>query len=612
MTDPQADYLDELAASLRMANARIDRLERDRLDALLGVGTPGRSGIDLSAGEPVPGGGPFAPTALIQAGAVMAESVVVGLRSGAGSLVVNGGFEDGAQFAYGAAGAVPGWENGDVAPGSGVVSTDTRIAAGAPHSGVQHIQVQRTAGANRVVGTMLFPVMPGRKIYISGWYWCDSGPTTAGVAIEWYTAAGVHTATDGNFPAVAADSTYRQSSGTFVVPTTAAYARVVVGTFGSNGAVVYDDVVAYYTDDRIENGPATTIIDENGIAVLDGAISVEDSYGVAGSVTGKGFGGSWLRFIMWRLYNSNFKYGQSTDIAASIVGTASTTADYDASITSALPHWVVSASPSSLTVATDAAAPSGRSLQSVGSSTDKVFQDAPVIPGKHYSLLVTAKGSGAGANLGLRLSYRDVDHAIIGSEAVANLLPSATPLGTTYAVYSTGTFAAGLAEAPANAAYIRVTVEMSHSGSTTVNVADISLAFDDFGYGDANIPVSNVTLTTSNQDVSGSLSIVVAAPSTIEVFGTFDFDCTVASTASAFGVLSVTPPGGSATDRPELAVYSTGGGTGRLTVLRRWTIDADPGTTVLILKARKSTVSGTWVCRAADGHNILAYTVQPR
>jgi hypothetical protein len=77
MTD-QSDpnFLDDLAREVRTVSDRLDDLERQGLEAQLGLSTPARSGFDLSAMSLVQGVGEIVPAAVIADNAVTADSIV--------------------------------------------------------------------------------------------------------------------------------------------------------------------------------------------------------------------------------------------------------------------------------------------------------------------------------------------------------------------------------------------------------------------------------------------------------------------------------------------------------------------------------------------------------
>src|SRR3972149_11940710 len=90
---------------------------------------------------------------------------------------------------------------------------------------------------------------------------------------------------------------------------------------------------------NVDNAPANVIIDDTGITIIDGALTLSDQFG-NNVLTGARFRASWLDFISGGFYNGWFSVGSTTNIvAATILGTASTETDYLASLSHDLPYW---------------------------------------------------------------------------------------------------------------------------------------------------------------------------------------------------------------------------------------------------------------------------------
>lgn len=378
--------------------------------------------------------------------------------------------------------------------------------------------------------------------------------------------------------------------------------KIAAGAVGAteivSGAITTSHFAAGAAAPNVANAPNTVVIDSTGISIFAGKLSIEDEYGVAGAVTGKGFGGSWLRFLVSRIYNSDFKYGQATDIVPTIVGTASTVADYNASVTSALPHWIARLSGTLLTVATDATAPSGKCLQSQASGvqTSEVLQDIAIEPGRHYRVTYLGKIS-AGATGGISLygSWRTVNHAIIGSEVFLGNPASGAAAGTSYSLGSITTEAA-LPVAPANAAYLRLVIRFGHLGSGTFAVATIAIEPTPYMIAErykANTPLSDLTLTTSATQLQG-VNVAIDAPSLAIVRAVWDFSVTTGGVGTCVGEILTVDPSSTNVTLPQQALFGPpSASTGRATIERTYEVDMDePGTWGVSTLARKSSAGG--------------------
>lgn len=216
------------------------------------------------------------------------------------------------------------------------------------------------------------------------------------------------------------------------------------------------------------SGVATVVVDANGITITNGALTLSDQFG-NNVITGGGFGASWLDFIASGFYNGNFSVGTTNNItAATIVGTASTTADYAASLSSDIPYWIVNSETGAGTLkrVADSTAVGGFALQWDGTETAEIFQDIPVVPGSKYSIGVSWRYtlSTASFNWTATLQFRKADHSAIGSTLVAG----PNTLSTTLAAYGVLDVIDG-DPVPADARYLRVFFKIARvSGSPTV------------------------------------------------------------------------------------------------------------------------------------------------
>ena len=224
------------------------------------------------------------------------------------------------------------------------------------------------------------------------------------------------------------------------------------------------------------DGGASVTIDSDGIRILNGKIFLEDPGGNT-VLSPAGFGGSWIGFLADGFYNSIFEFGTLGVVAESIVSGADSIADYEASLSSTLPYWVVEyfSSPTTMPeLISDSAAAGGRALKFVGATgSAKVFQDVPITPGRLYALMLSWKYDGTPDNFTrfVSASYRDNTHAIIGSEIETGLAFS-----TDQATYVDGEILSlGLAVAPPSAKYIRVGLEFDLAGNAFATLNSMRL-----------------------------------------------------------------------------------------------------------------------------------------
>lgn len=237
-----------------------------------------------------------------------------------------------------------------------------------------------------------------------------------------------------------------------------------LGYNGTDGTAEID----YYDIQKLDitavkNSTSEVLIDSDGITILNGKINLLDQFG-ASALTALGFQGSLRTFIQsGGLYNADFAASTVSILSVSESSLGETTALYEASLSSALPFWVVSEVPGTgaLRVRSDPTTPSGRYLRftwSSGTDEAEIYQDIPInraTSGDHIAVGVLGGETGAyearygsytisnpethylrirlqfaedssAARITLLISERDNDHGIIGSEtAVAVLMTAA-------------------------------------------------------------------------------------------------------------------------------------------------------------------------------------------
>jgi hypothetical protein len=197
-----------------------------------------------------------------------------------------------------------------------------------------------------------------------------------------------------------------------------------------------------------------------------------------------GFGPSWSRFIERGIYNADFAAGQTTDIAVSEVSGGTPTANYNASLSAALPAWVVSASDGDLKVVSDANASRGKALnflQTGASQTERIYQDVPVQPYRNYAVLLNSRtiltGGTSTASVTVKGSWRDGDHVIIGSTITSGISFATSATYNEYAYFIHDQTAPAPWVAPANAVYLRIEIEVAHGLYTAgTNLSEVRLS----------------------------------------------------------------------------------------------------------------------------------------
>lgn len=238
------------------------------------------------------------------------------------------------------------------------------------------------------------------------------------------------------------------------------------------------------------SGGASVTIDSDGITILNGKIFLSDLGGSA-VLSPAGFGGSWIDFLTDRVYNSKFAYGTIGNIATSIVSGADTVQEYEDSLSSLLPYWIIDNTTSTPDLVSDSNASYGRALRFQFNQKGKILQDVPISPGRNYGVFMSWRYTGSGTHWVTRtvgFSWRDSTHAIIGTE-----LETGLTFFTDQSTYVSNEISPALSVAPAAAAFLRVAITIdttSASGSTahinSVRVTESTLeSMDKISFGGA-------------------------------------------------------------------------------------------------------------------------------
>lgn len=242
---------------------------------------------------------------------------------------------------------------------------------------------------------------------------------------------------------------------------------------------------------QVNNNPleptiANVIIDEDGIHITDGALYLTD-YGGASVLGPAGFDGSWVEFITNGVYNGGFNAGitnwtiegelGSGDAvnATTIVSGADSAADYLASLSAAVPYWIVSdysSADTSILSYIVADSTNGRFLnierltggaaKSGGYIT--FMQDVPVVEGVSYDWRYQIEANlGAEdtdtAEIEISRGWRSSTHA----EITAASMVSTRQWNSTQS--QNGEWLQAMGVAPPNAKYMRVILKFSLAAS---------------------------------------------------------------------------------------------------------------------------------------------------
>lgn len=207
------------------------------------------------------------------------------------------------------------------------------------------------------------------------------------------------------------------------------------------------------------NGEATVTVDADGITIRDGKISILDSGGHSVLSSG-GFAGAWTDFIETGIYNSHFQYGTLNDTSVSEVGGGEGSANYEASLSSDIPYWVVASKASDVTLKriTDTNAIGGNALYVTATANGQMemYQDIPISSGQFWNVLfywkyyATATNS---FNLSIHTFWMDEDHTTISSA-----LGSGLNYETAQSTYYSESVESLDSAVPSNARYLRLVV----------------------------------------------------------------------------------------------------------------------------------------------------------
>lgn len=230
-----------------------------------------------------------------------------------------------------------------------------------------------------------------------------------------------------------------------------------------------DDIVATSVVAGAVTAGAISVQD---IIIHDGHLIFSDQFGST-VLDGAGFGQTWRRFVASGFLNGDFAAGLGTNFTVSEVSGGDSDADYAASLSAQLPHWIVKTTDPDVTLVTiaDVDAESGRALKATGSGAggfNEVYQDISVVSGNYYKFKIVYKVDWS-ANVEVNITgfYRDAAHAAINSALIH--LKTHTSDALTYATYE-----GIIGPVPANARYIRFNIKTTFSGVGAVWYSGVS------------------------------------------------------------------------------------------------------------------------------------------
>ena len=300
------------------------------------VWTLGVNGLDIVADSITAGqiaAGAIAASE-IAAGAITAEKMRIGVNK---NLTLNGSFEyyTGSvpmSLPHGFITTVPGITSVTAPVGtSGVWSlTDSQHYGGVV--GLKFLHDAGSAVASTIYGEV-FPVTPDAQYLLrvsrTGGLIVATHDYTAGLLFYDATGAPVGSPTSMGATLAGGSIAWATQEVTNAAPAAAVVARWYLSLQPAPGSpdTYFDSIEVEQVSTTLENVGATVTIDQTGITILDGSLTLEDEFGKT-VMEASGFSGSWRGFIAHGLYNADFDSG-----TLGAIGLGRTVA---------LPYWTVS------------------------------------------------------------------------------------------------------------------------------------------------------------------------------------------------------------------------------------------------------------------------------
>lgn len=222
------------------------------------------------------------PYGFIEDGVVKADQIAAGeihvghmMGQPAGNLVPNGNFEQ--------IGDVVVDTYGDSPPGWTLHSVDARITDDVKHGGGYSLHLRHVGSTRDTTGTP-FPVVGGRRYNLS--VWVRGGATNVGngqtiIILRETDASGATTATTFLTVNPGASGVFNESTLSHVMAATTVSCQVDVRSNGSNGDFSQvDDISLHQADLSGDWSSGDVLINEDGVAVTDGKITVTNGSSV--------------------------------------------------------------------------------------------------------------------------------------------------------------------------------------------------------------------------------------------------------------------------------------------------------------------------------------------
>lgn len=464
----------------------------------------------------------------VTADAILANSITVGkFAQNTNNEVSNGGFDllatghpaDGVFVDVINTPILAGWDQDTLYLTHGVMAW----TATNPHGAGGYCMLLRSNGAGSTsVSTGAIhhasdggsgPVVGGRKYRVSYWLRGQAGNAvgTAKIYISEWNAMIGGSRTDTALPlrTLGASTAWVQYSDDFTFRAdTVAWGMQLQNFSGTNGDIVaWDDIEVYPIDYDINHAAGNVVINSTGLTINNGKLTINDQFG-QNVLTGGGFGGAWLAFLgAGGVYNADFGVGTTNNItAATLVGTASTEADYQASMSLDIPYWGVSVRTGTGTLQRQSS-PTAPSLMALrwgdvnGAIATEIFQDIPVTPGQFYNINLLWLHAGSFTTV-ITAEFRQADRSALGSGTISGGLSYTATVGA-YVIEPI--MATGLV--PAGVKFVRLKINMTRDSGTPAafigKVFAIPLAY----YDTISIQSPTATLDLFNTPYDGGASL---------------------------------------------------------------------------------------------------------
>jgi hypothetical protein len=237
---------------------------------------------------------------------------------------------------------------------------------------------------------------------------------------DWEEGSLVFLTTDGKLYRNVADAWTAEVDGADILANSITAGQIAAAAIGVDelaaGSITTEKFHVSAQAPGVENSTSEVIIDSTGLTILNGKITLAD-YSGESVLSAAGFGGSWVDFLAGGLYNHNFAAGSGSVSSSSEVGGGSPTADYLASLSSAIPYWVVDTVSgfSALEATSGSGAPDYRVLQArlTAAGEVEIYQDAPVANGASYVLFINAESylntASAGSTFAFEATVEEMD-----------------------------------------------------------------------------------------------------------------------------------------------------------------------------------------------------------